>query len=192
MKIAVSSEGTDLEAVASPVFGRCAAFVFVETETMAYEAVENPALASPSGAGIQAAQLVVERGARAVITGNVGPNAFAVFESAGVSVYPFTGGTVRQAVEAFKAGRLQPVAGASVPAHGGMGGGFGVGRGMGRGGRGCGPAVTASRSPVEMGAEPGAAEATSHDLAALREQVAALRGQLAHVLERLGQLEKQS
>ncbi len=186
MKIAVSSDGTDLEALASPVFGRCAAFVFVETETMAFEAVANPALTSPSGAGIQAAQLVIERGAQAVITGHVGPNAYAVFASAGVRVYPFANGTVRQAVEAFKAGHLQPVAGASAPAHGGLGMGGGRGPGM-DGGRGAGVAAAALPSAAPPPAE---ADAREQGLAALGEQLAAARGQLAQVLEGLDRLEQ--
>jgi predicted Fe-Mo cluster-binding NifX family protein len=107
MKIVVSANGVDLDAPASPVFGRCPVYVFVDTETMAFEAVENPAVGAPGGAGIQAAQFVVERGAQAAVTGNMGPNAFNVLQSAGIPIYLFGGGTVRQAVEAFKAGQLQ-------------------------------------------------------------------------------------
>src|SRR5690554_2371286 len=109
MRIVVSANGADLEAPASPVFGRCPVYVFVDTDTMAFEALENPAINAPGGAGIQAAQFIVEQKAQAVITGNVGPNAFNVLNAAGVGVYPFGGDTVRQAVEAFKAGELQPV-----------------------------------------------------------------------------------
>ena len=153
MRIVVTSSGVDLEAAASPVFGRCRAYVFVDTESMTFEAVENPAMGAASGAGIQAAQFVVRQGARAVVTGNLGPNACDVLQSAGVPVYLFGGGTVRQAAEAFKSGRLQSIAGATTQAGAGMGAGaepagqtgggpqwsVGMGRGMGRGrGRGMG------------------------------------------------------
>jgi predicted Fe-Mo cluster-binding NifX family protein len=139
MKIAVTSNSTDgatelaLDAQASPVFGRCAAYVFVETDTMAFEVVENPAIGASGGAGIQAAQFIIERGTQAVVTGNVGPNAFNVFQAAGVPIYLFGGGTVRQAVEAFKAGELAATGGASRPAHTGTGLGRGMGRGRGTG-----------------------------------------------------------
>ena len=121
MKLVVTANGADLDAPASPVFGRCPTYIFVETETMQFEAMENPALASGGGAGVQAAQFVVQHGAQAVITGNLGPNAFDVLRSAGVPAYLFGGGTVREAVELYKAGRLSATRGANAPAHAGMG-----------------------------------------------------------------------
>jgi predicted Fe-Mo cluster-binding NifX family protein len=125
MKIVISASGSNLDAPASPIFGRCPTFILADTETMQYEAVANPAVSSGGGAGIRAAQFVVEQGAEAVVTGNVGPNAFGVFQAAGVSVYLFGGGTVRQAVEAYKAGKLASVGSATVSAHTGMGRGMG-------------------------------------------------------------------
>ncbi len=121
MRIAVSADGPDFDSLASPVFGRCPVYVFVDTDTMACEALENPGISAAGGAGIRAAEFVVERGAQAVITGSVGPNAYGVLSAAQVAVYAFAGGTVRQAVEAFTAGRLQAVGGATGPQHAGLG-----------------------------------------------------------------------
>jgi predicted Fe-Mo cluster-binding NifX family protein len=126
MRIALTANGADLDAPISPIFGRCSTYIFVDTETMQYEAIANPAVSAGGGAGVQAAQFVIERGAQAVVTGNVGPNAFGVFRAGGIPVYLFKEGTVQQAVRAYKAGRLAPVADATVSAHAGMG------RGMGR------------------------------------------------------------
>ena len=42
MKIVVSANGADLDAPASPVFGRCSTYVFVDTDSMESESVENP------------------------------------------------------------------------------------------------------------------------------------------------------
>jgi predicted Fe-Mo cluster-binding NifX family protein len=117
MRIVVTANGPDLDAQAHPAFGRCPVYVFVDTETMQFEAVENPAANAAGGAGIQAAQFVVERGAQAVVTGNVGPNAVQVLQPAGVPVYLFSGGTVRQAVEVCRAGRLSAAGSATGPAH---------------------------------------------------------------------------
>lgn len=134
MKVAVTAHGPGLDAQFVPVFGRCPAFVLIDTETSTSEVLENGAATAAGGAGIQAAQMVIDRGAKAVITGNVGPNAFQVLSAAGVPVYVFGGGTVRQAVQAFSEGRLQAVAMATAPAHAGMG--YGRGRGAGPGGGG--------------------------------------------------------
>ena len=75
--------------------------MFVDTETVSFEAESNPAMNQGGGAGIQAAQFVVERGAQAVLTGNLGPNAYNVLAAVGIPGYLVSGGTVRQAVEAF-------------------------------------------------------------------------------------------
>ena len=131
MKIAVTTNGKDLDAPISPIFGRCSTYILVDTETMEFEALENPAIGAPGGAGIQAAQYIVNRGAQAVVTGNVGPNAFGVLQAANIPVYLFEGTTVRQAVEAYNAGQLTAIAGASSPAHVGMGRGMGRRRGRG-------------------------------------------------------------
>ena len=73
MRIVVSSQGQNLEAQASPVFGRCPTYVFVDSETMGFEALSNPAMNQGGGAGIQAAQFVVNQGAQAVLSGSLGP-----------------------------------------------------------------------------------------------------------------------
>ena len=190
MRIVVSANGADLDAPASPVFGRCPAYVFVDTETMEFEAVENPAIAAPGGAGIQAAQFVIERGAQAVVTGNVGPNAFNVFRSAGVPIYLFGGGTVREAVEAFKSGKLQSIGDANVQAGMGMGRGRGRGMGMGMGmGRRAGGAFPVTPPPPPTSTvDP--APPHEEEIASLRDMAGSLRKQLAEVIERLDRLEK--
>ena len=103
MKVVVSSNGTDLSSPSNDQFGRCPTFVFVDTDSMEFEARVNEAANAPGGAGVQAAQFVTGAGAQAVITGRVGPKAMKVLETAGVPVHLFQGGTVREAVEDFKA-----------------------------------------------------------------------------------------
>ncbi len=186
MKIVVTANGADLDAPASPVFGRCPIYVFVDTETMQFEAVGNPAVAAGGGAGIQAAQFVIEQGAQAVVTGNAGPNAFNVFQTANVPIYLFGGGTVRQAVEAYKARKLQSVGGASAQAGMGMRRGMGRGRGMGRRAQGAVPPPPPPMAPVAP------APSREEETATLKEMAGDLRKQLAEVMERLDKLEKES
>ena len=99
MRIVVSSNGKDLASEASPVFGRCPVYMFVDSETFEFEAVENPAMSAAGGAGIQAAQFIVAQGAQAVVSGHMGPNAYQVLAAAGVPIYLSMGGSVREVVE---------------------------------------------------------------------------------------------
>jgi predicted Fe-Mo cluster-binding NifX family protein len=125
MKVAVTADGLGLDAHFVAVFGRCASFVCVDLETMDAKALANRGQAAAGGAGIQAAQLVIDEGVEAVITGNVGPNAFQVLNAAGVHVYLHQGGTVRQAVAALKEGGLSAVTAPTAPSHAGASQGHG-------------------------------------------------------------------
>ncbi|MBN1420615.1 MAG: NifB/NifX family molybdenum-iron cluster-binding protein [Planctomycetes bacterium] len=118
MKIAVTSEGPTLDSRVDPRFGRCAAFVVVDTETGAVEAADNAQNRNAAqGAGIQAAQTVSRLGADVLLTGHCGPKAFRTLQAAGVRVVVGAEGTVAEAVEAFKAGRLKPAESADVEGH---------------------------------------------------------------------------
>ena len=121
MKVAISSLGEALDAGVDAVFGRCAAFVCVDTETSEVTAWPNPALAASGGAGIQAAQFVLDQQVDAVVSGNLGPNAMRVFSAAGVPVYAAQGGTVGQAVAALQAGELALIQAPTVGSHHGGG-----------------------------------------------------------------------
>ena len=52
-----------------------------------------------------------------VITGHVGPKAFAALQAGGVKVYTGASGTVAEAVEQFKAGKLRATESANVEGH---------------------------------------------------------------------------
>ena len=132
MKVSVTAGASGLDAPMDPRFGRCPFFVIVDTDSMSEISIANSNVNATSGAGIQAAQEIARQGAAALITGNVGPNAMQTLSAANIDVYQYQGaGSVRDVVEKFKRGELQKIAGASVPAHAGMGPG---GQGMGRGG----------------------------------------------------------
>lgn len=133
MKIAVSSTGTDLDARVDPRFGRAQHLIVVDTDSLAFEAVANPNVTAGGGAGIQTAQIIASKGAEAVLTGNCGPNAYRTLAAAGIPVYAGVSGSVREAIDAFKAGTLAPLSEPSVLGHFGMGGGGGSQGGQGGG-----------------------------------------------------------
>lgn len=135
MKIAVSTGKGGLDDMVSPIFGRCQTFTIVEADKAikGSSVVPNPAAAAGGGAGIMAAQAVMDKGVDAVITGNCGPNAYGVFSQAGIRVY-IGSGKVEDAVKALLEGKLQGIDAPAGPAKFGMGSGGGMGRGQGRGG----------------------------------------------------------
>jgi predicted Fe-Mo cluster-binding NifX family protein len=122
MKVAVTSTGPALEAAVDPRFGRCSTLLLVETDDMSFEALGNESSSLGGGAGIQTAQLVAHRGAKAVLTGNCGPNAHQTLSAAGIDVIVACSGTVSEVIARFKEGQLQPTAAPNVASHSGMGG----------------------------------------------------------------------
>ena len=155
MKVAVSASGQDLNAQIDPRFGRCAHFIIVDTDDMSFEAFNNENIALGGGAGIQSAQFVASKGASIVITGNVGPNAVRTLSAAGVDVIVGQTGTVRQAIEAYKNGKLTSTSEPNVADHYGMQGGSvqgpGGGMGMGQGQQGGGLGTMAMSVPSMPG-----------------------------------------
>lgn len=108
MNVAISALGESPDAPVDQRFGRARHFVLFEVETGHWSAHDNKQnLQAAQGAGIQAAQRVVELGAGAVITGHCGPKAFATLAAAEVDVYQEASGSVRDAFDAYKAGTLQ-------------------------------------------------------------------------------------
>jgi len=129
MKICVSAVANSLNAQLDPRFGRCPYFVIVDSESMQFEAIPNMASGAMGGAGIQAAQIIANKGVKVVITGNVGPNAFQALSAAGIKIVTGAFGTVREVVEKYKKGELSETNAPSVGGHFGMGRGQGQGRG---------------------------------------------------------------
>ena len=205
MKICVTSTGPTMDASVDPRFGRCQYFVFVDPETMEYEAMPNPGIGAASGAGIQAAQTIADKGVDVVITGQVGPNAIQTLGVTNISIVTGASGTVSDAVEQYKSGRLQAASPAPVATAPGMPGagmpGAGMGRGMGRGsgggrggGRGMGGGMGRGMG-MGMGMGLGAQVAPSPPLPPLpaqtiNEEIQALESQIKDINAKLEELKK--
>ncbi len=139
MKIVVSSSGENISAQLDPRFGRCPYFIFVDSESLEFEAVPNESMMASGGAGIQAAQSVANKGAEVVITGNVGPNAFQTLNAAGLKIITGAVGTIQEVIEKYKNGELKETDTSTVKSH--FGAGRGMGGGAGGGGRGMGGGI---------------------------------------------------
>jgi predicted Fe-Mo cluster-binding NifX family protein len=121
MKIAVTSTTKTMDSQVDPRFGRAACFIIIDTETMDFSVIDNENVAAAGGAGISSAKAVIDAGAQAVLTGNCGPNAERTLSTAGIKLYTGLTGTVTQAVELFKSGKLTEAAGPNVQSHFGTG-----------------------------------------------------------------------
>jgi predicted Fe-Mo cluster-binding NifX family protein len=118
MKIAVTAQGSDLFSEIDLRFGRAKYLLVVDTETSDFEVHDNQLnLNAAQGAGIQTGQNIANLDVEAVITGNVGPNAFKTLNAANIKIYLSEMQTVQQAIERFKSGDLTQVDQANVEGH---------------------------------------------------------------------------
>ena len=118
MRIAITSEGADLDSNLDSRFGRAAFFIIVDPDTHVFEVVKNSQnLNLPQGAGIQAGKIIVDHNVDAIITGHCGPKAFRVLQNAGVKILTGASGKVADAMEQFNAGKLDTISEADVSGH---------------------------------------------------------------------------
>lgn len=118
MRIAISTEGKDLNAAVDRRFGRAKGFLIYDTDTNESVYVDNKQnLEAAQGAGVQSAKTVIDAGADAVITGNVGPKAFTALNAADVKIYLSKGGDAARSIERFKRGELEAASSANVEGH---------------------------------------------------------------------------
>lgn len=107
MKIAITSQGRDLDSQMDPRFGRASYIIVVDPDSLEFEALDNEKNKNAfKGAGIQAAAMISDADAKVLMTGFCGPNAFKTLSAAGVKVVNDQEGTIMDAVKRFKNGAL--------------------------------------------------------------------------------------
>lgn len=107
--VVVPVENKSLDASVCPSFGRAPFFALVDTDSGAHKFLDNEAAASQGGAGIKAAQTLVDNGAYALITFRCGENAAKVLNAAGVALYKAKDASVNENIADFKEGKLPPL-----------------------------------------------------------------------------------
>jgi len=195
MKICIATNQGGLEDQVFPVFGRCPTFTFVDVEDKEIKNVEvipNEFAGAMGGAGIQAAQLVANKGANVVIAGNYGPNAYPILNQAGISVVSAQG-NVKDVIMKHVNGELPEITQSTAPRFGGMGMGRGGGRGMGRGGgrgmgRGGGRGMWSTSAQASSTTLP--PQTKEQELQMLETQAKQLEEQLNEIKKRIDELKK--
>jgi len=122
MKIAISSTGKNLESEVDARFGRCDYFLIVEIENKKikdFKAIENTGKDQMGGAGVTAGEIVAKQKVDAIITVNLGPRAFSVFEQFKINAYQGEG-KIKDVIQKFLDGKLKEISNATGPQHEGI------------------------------------------------------------------------
>ncbi|AHF08936.1 MULTISPECIES: NifB/NifX family molybdenum-iron cluster-binding protein [Dehalobacter] len=106
MKIAIPVDNNSMDSSVCISFGRAPYLLIYDTETEGSNFLDNSAAASQGGAGIKAAQNIVDSGAEAIITPRCGENAAEVLKAAEIKLYKNTNNSIRDNIESFKEGKL--------------------------------------------------------------------------------------
>lgn len=101
MRIGIPVDEKDLGAMVSASFGRAPYFLIYETETETATFVDNTALSSPGGAGLKAAQIIVDAQVEVVLTPQCGKNAAEVLRSAGIKLFKTTFASAKENIDAY-------------------------------------------------------------------------------------------
>jgi predicted Fe-Mo cluster-binding NifX family protein len=101
VRLLVTSEGTDMDALVAEEFGHAPYFVVVDPGTMEFQVFDNVLEDTDIGYGIQTAENIIKVGADVVITGFIGPHGVKKLWSKGIKIVTDEEGTVRQAVQAY-------------------------------------------------------------------------------------------
>lgn len=106
MKIAIPVEGKSMETSVCQSFGRAPYFLIYDQESKESTFLENNAAASQGGAGIKAAQAIVDNQVGALITPRCGENAANVLNAAHTKIYKIMNHSIQDNLQAFDAGKL--------------------------------------------------------------------------------------
>lgn len=104
MKIAIPVDDDRKSVCVS--FGRAPFFLVHDTETNETEVSANAAAEAQGGAGLKAAQIVVDLGADALITVRCGENAAQVLQAAEMKIYKAQGTDAMENIAALNEGKL--------------------------------------------------------------------------------------
>lgn len=106
MRIAVPVDENNENTGVSVSFGRAPYYMVFDTDTQKAEFVVNTAAESAGGAGIMAAQIIVNQKSNVVLTERCGKNAAEILIAGAVKIYRSEAGSAMENVKAFIQGSL--------------------------------------------------------------------------------------
>lgn len=109
MKIVIPVNENSNETTVCASLGRAPYFLIYDTKNKTEEYVKNLAADAQGGAGIKAAQFIVDSGADALLTVRCGQNAADVLNAAGVKIYKTSSDKVDENLKDFAEGKLEAI-----------------------------------------------------------------------------------
>jgi predicted Fe-Mo cluster-binding NifX family protein len=109
MKIAVPVNEKSVENNVCESFGRAPYFLIFDLVKNDFDFIDNDAADSQSGAGIKAAQIIVDSNSDVLLTPRCGGNAADILEASKVEIYKTRNLSVIENIEAFNGGKLAPL-----------------------------------------------------------------------------------
>lgn len=109
MKIAIPVDDKSMETTVCQSFGRTPYYLIYDTESKEPVFLDNSAIASQGGAGIKAAQTIVDNKVSALLTPRCGENAAEVLKAANIKLYKTLNSSIQDNIDALKEGKLSPL-----------------------------------------------------------------------------------
>lgn len=108
MLIAITSQKEEQSSQVEKRFGRAPWFITFNTDTKEYQSFQNPGTNQSSGAGVSAAQFIIDKKINIIISGDFGPNASRAFQAAKTEMRLFNENTltVQDAIDQYQNNKL--------------------------------------------------------------------------------------
>lgn len=101
MKIVIPVNENSTKTTVCMSFGRTPYFLIYDTDTKESTFLDNSAISSQGGAGIKAAQSIIDSGAEVLITPRCGENAAEVINAGGLKIYKTINDSIEDNISAF-------------------------------------------------------------------------------------------
>lgn len=106
MKIVIPVNNNSIKTTVCTSFGRTPYFLIYDTDKKENVFIDNSAISSQGGAGIKAAQSVIDSGAEVLITPRCGENAAEAINTGGIKIYKTISDSIEENIKAFINGQL--------------------------------------------------------------------------------------
>jgi len=106
MKVAIPVDEKSLETSVGQSFGRTPYYLIYDTVSKESVFLDNSAVASQGGAGIKAAQIIVDNKVSALLTPRCGENAAEVLRAANIKLFKTVNASLKDNIDALIEGKL--------------------------------------------------------------------------------------